>query len=167
MTADGTSPADTLDLLIVGAGFGGLCMLQKARAMGLSALVLEAAPSVGGTWYANRYPGARVDIQSLEYSFSFSEALQQEWQWTERYASQPELLRYANQVADRFDLRSGIHLNTCVTAARFDDVNRRWEIGSTGEDGAALTWRARFVVLASGPLSTPNTPAFPRGPREG
>ena len=88
MTPEGKSRADdTLDLLIVGAGFGGLCMLHKARAMGLSVLVLEAAPSVGGTWYANRYPGARVDIQSLEYSFSFSEALQQEWQWTERYAS--------------------------------------------------------------------------------
>ena len=125
MTPNGTSPADALDLLIVGAGFGGLCMLHKARAMGLSALVLEAAPSVGGTWYANRYPGARVDVQSLEYSFSFSEGLQQEWQWTERYASQPELLRYANHVADRFDLRSGIRLNTCVTAACFDDDDQR------------------------------------------
>lgn len=156
--ADSHAP---LDLLIVGAGFGGLCMLHKARAMGLSALVLEAAPSVGGTWYANRYPGARVDIQSLEYSFSFSEPLQQEWQWTERYASQPELLRYANHVADRFDLRTGIRLNTRVTSARFDDDVQRWQVGSTGEDGAAQTWRARFVVLASGPLSTPNTPAFP------
>ena len=150
-----------LDLLIVGAGFGGLCMLRKAREMGLSALVLEAAPSVGGTWYANRYPGARVDIQSLEYSFSFSEALQQEWQWSERYASQPELLRYANHVADRFELRGGIRLNTRVTSARFDDEAQRWQIGGTGADGAAQTWRARFVVLASGPLSTPNTPAFP------
>ena len=136
-------------------------MLHKARAMGLSALVLEAAPSVGGTWYANRYPGARVDVQSLEYSFSFSEALQQEWQWTERYASQPELLHYANHVADRFDLRSGIRLNTRVTAACFDDDDQRWEVRSTREDGAPQTWRARFVVLASGPLSTPNTPAFP------
>ena len=149
-----------LDLLIVGAGFGGLCMLHKARALGLSALVLEAAPSVGGTWYANRYPGARVDIQSLEYSFSFSEALQQEWQWTERYASQPELLLYANHVADRFGLRDGIHLSTRVTAARFDEAAQCWQVAGTGEDGAARSWRARFVVLASGPLSTPNTPAF-------
>ena len=161
MTPDGTSALDQLDLLIVGAGFGGLCMLTKARAMGLSARVLEASPSVGGTWYANRYPGARVDIQSLEYSFSFSETLQQEWQWTERYASQPELLRYANHVADRFDLRSGISLNTRVTTACFDDADQRWEVGSTGEDGEAQIWHARFVVLACGPLSTPNTPAFP------
>jgi cyclohexanone monooxygenase len=150
----------TLDLLIVGAGFGGLYMLHKARAMGLSAVVLEAAPSVGGTWYANRYPGARVDIQSLEYSFSFSEALQQEWQWTERYASQPELLRYANHVADRFGLRDGIRLNSRVTTARFDEDEQCWQVGATGDDGATQTWRARFLVLASGPLSTPNTPAF-------
>ena len=161
MMPEAKRPADTLDLLIVGAGFGGLCMLHKARAMGLSVVVLEAAPSVGGTWYANRYPGARVDIQSLEYSFSFSEALQQEWQWTERYASQPELLRYANHVADRFDLRGSIYLNTRVTSARFEDGQHRWEVGSVDGDDRAQTWRARFVVLASGPLSTPNTPAFP------
>lgn len=149
-----------LDLLIVGAGFSGLYMLHKARTMGLSALVLEAAPSVGGTWYANRYPGARVDIQSLEYSFSFSEDLQQEWQWTERYAAQPELLRYANHVADRFDLRRDIRLNTRVTSARFDELAQRWQVGGTAADGTPQEWQARFVVLASGPLSAPNTPAF-------
>ena len=105
------SPAATsLDMLIVGAGFAGLYMLHKARRMGLNALVVEAAPSVGGTWYHNRYPGARVDIQSMEYSFSFDEALQQEWKWSERYAPQAELLRYANHVADRFGLRDGIRL---------------------------------------------------------
>ena len=97
-------------MLIVGAGFAGLYMLHKARRMGLEALVVEAAPSVGGTWYHNRYPGARVDIQSMEYSFSFDEALQQEWKWSERYAPQAELLRYANHVADRFGLRDGIRL---------------------------------------------------------
>ena len=111
-----------LDVLIVGAGFGGLYALYKARSMGLAALAVDAAPSVGGTWYANRYPGARVDIQSLEYSFSFSEALQQEWHWTERYAAQPELLRYANHVADRFGLRDGIRLRTRVTRAHFDET---------------------------------------------
>src|SRR5262245_56611040 len=89
------SAKQTLDVLIVGAGFGGLYMLHKARMLGLKALAVEAAPGVDGTWYHNRYPGARVDVQSLEYSYSFSEALQQEWQWTERYAAQPELLRYA------------------------------------------------------------------------
>src|SRR6516165_305234 len=125
-----------VDVLIVGAGFAGLYALYKIRHMGLEALALEATPSVGGTWYANRYPGARVDIQSLEYSFSFSEALQQEWHWTERYASQPELLRYANHVADRFGLRGGIRLNARVTSARFDEDEQRWQVGATGEDGA-------------------------------
>lgn len=149
--------APPLDVLIVGAGFAGLYMLHKARGMGLSALALDAAASVGGTWYANRYPGARVDIQSLEYSFSFSEALQQAWQWTERYASQPELLRYANHVADRFGLRDGIRLRTGVTSAHFDDDTQRWRVVS--DDGQA--WTARFLVMASGPLSTPNTPEFP------
>ena len=145
-----------VDVLVVGAGFAGLYVLHKLRGMGLRVQVLEAAPSVGGTWYANRYPGARVDIQSLEYSFSFDEALQQEWHWTERYASQPELLRYANHVADRFGLRRDIHLNTRVSVVHFDEALQRWQVGS--EDGR--TWTARFVVMASGPLSTPNTPAF-------
>ena len=149
------------DLLIVGAGFGGLCMLHKARTLGLSARVLEAAPSVGGTWYANRYPGARVDIQSLEYSFSFSEALQQEWQWSERYATQPELLRYANHVADRFGLREAIRLNTRVQSLVYDDAAQRWQVVSVDEDGTAQTRLARFIVMASGPLSTPHMPAFP------
>src|SRR5262249_57656341 len=102
----------------------------KLRAMGLSALVLEAAPSVGGTWWANRYPGARVDIQSLEYSYAFDEQLQQDWHWTERYAAQPELLRYANHVADRFDLRRDIELDTRVASAHFDDGARRWRIAA-------------------------------------
>jgi cation diffusion facilitator CzcD-associated flavoprotein CzcO len=154
--ADEEAARRPLDMLIVGAGFGGLYALHKARSMGLAALALDAAPSVGGTWYANRYPGARVDIQSLEYSFSFSEALQQEWHWTERYAAQPELLRYANRVADRFGLRDGIRLNTRVTRAHFDETSHHWQVAS--EDGQ--TWSARFLVMASGPLSAPNTPAF-------
>ncbi len=145
-----------LDLLIVGAGFSGLYMLHKARGMGLSARVIEAAKSVGGTWYHNRYPGARVDIQSLEYSFGFNDALQQDWLWTERYASQPELLRYANHVADRFGLRDAISLETRMTGAEFDADDQRWHIrAATGE-----RWNAQFLVMASGPLSTPNTPAF-------
>ena len=148
--------SDTLDVLIVGAGFGGLYALHKLRGMGLKALVLEAAPSVGGTWWANRYPGARVDIQSLEYSYSFSEPLQQQWHWSERYASQPELLRYANHVADRFDLRRDIRLNARVSAAHFDEAAACWRVRS--DDGRQCN--ARFVVMAIGPLSTPNTPAF-------
>ena len=149
--------AAPLDVLIVGAGFAGLYMLHQARSLGLNALVLEAAPSVGGTWYHNRYPGARVDIQSLEYSFSSDEALQQEWRWSERYAAQPELLRYANHVADRFSLRDGIALDTRVAGAQFDEASNTWQVAST--DGRQ--WRAQFLVMASGPLSTPNKPAFP------
>ena len=155
-TASSPPSSETLDVLIVGAGFGGLYALHKLRGMGLKARVLEAAPSVGGTWWANRYPGARVDIQSLEYSYSFSEPLQQQWHWSERYASQPELLRYANHVADRFDLRRDIRLNTRVAAAHFDDAAALWRVRS--DDDRAFT--ARFVLMAIGPLSTPNTPAF-------
>ena len=148
--------APRLDLLIVGAGFSGLYMLHKARGMGFSAHAIEAAPSVGGTWYHNRYPGARVDIQSLEYSFGFDAALQQDWHWSERYAGQPELLRYANHVADRFGLRTSISLNTRMTGAEFDEGEQRWQVrAATGEQ-----WSAQFLVMASGPLSTPNTPAF-------
>ena len=146
----------SLDVLIVGAGFGGMYMLIKARSLGLKALAIESAPSVGGTWYHNRYPGARVDIQSLEYSFSFDEALQQEWRWTERYASQPELLRYANHVADRFALRDSIRLETRLAGATWDEDERRWV--ATSDEGER--WSARFLVMASGPLSAPNTPNF-------
>ena len=150
-------PHATLDLLIVGAGLAGLYMLHKARCQGLTAQVVEAAAGVGGTWYFNRYPGARVDIQSLEYSFGFDDALQQDWHWSERYAGQPELLRYANHVADRFGLRDAIQLETRIVGAAFDEAVQRWTVRA--EDGQA--WSARFLVLASGPLSTPNTPDFP------
>jgi cation diffusion facilitator CzcD-associated flavoprotein CzcO len=148
--------ARALDVLIVGAGFAGLYMLYKARRMGLKALVVEAAASVGGTWYHNRYPGARVDIQSMEYSFSFSEALQQEWHWSERYAAQPELLRYANHVADRFALRDAILLNTRIGGASFDEGANLWRVDADSGE----RWSARFLVMASGPLSAPNTPDF-------
>jgi len=151
-----TSAARSLDLLIVGAGFAGLYMLHKAREIGLRAQVIEAAPSVGGTWWHNRYPGARVDIQSMEYSFGFSDELQQDWHWTERYASQPELLRYANHVADRFGLRDGIQLNTALAGAHFDEDTQRWLAVAKG----GQVWSAQFLVMASGPLSTPNKPAF-------
>jgi cyclohexanone monooxygenase len=145
-----------LDVLIVGAGFGGLYALHRLRGMGLAVLAVDAAPSVGGTWWANRYPGARVDIQSLEYSYSFSGSLQQDWHWTERYASQPELLRYANHVADRFDLRRDLRLGTRIATARFDEATGRWHVASERGDA----WTARFVVLAAGQLSAPSTPAF-------
>lgn len=162
-----------VDMLIVGAGFSGLCMLHKARELGLNAKVVEAAAGVGGTWYHNCYPGARVDVESMEYSFQFSEALQQEWQWTERYSPQPELLKYANHIADRFEMRRDIELNTRVTGAVFDELERRWKIvarrGTSEElalaahgrdDGTSQTWSALFLIMACGPLSSPNTPSF-------
>ena len=127
-SGDGPNRAAMVDAVIVGAGFAGLYMLHKLRGLGLSARIFEAADGVGGTWYWNRYPGARVDIESQEYSYSFSDELADEWTWSERYASQPELLRYLNHVADRFDLRGDIQLKTRVTTARFDEAARRWTI---------------------------------------
>ena len=152
----------SLDVLIVGAGLAGLYMLHKVQQMGLTGQVIEAASGVGGTWFHNCYPGARVDIQSMEYSFGFSEALQQEWRWTERYAGQPELLRYANHVADRFHLRDAIQLNTRMTGAQFDEARHRWSVSVQAENasGQSGEWEAQFLVLATGPLSSPNIPDF-------
>lgn len=147
----------TLDVLIVGAGFAGLHMLYEARRRGFSARVLDAASGVGGTWFHNRYPGARVDIPSMEYSYAFSEELQQEWCWSERYAAQPELLRYANHVADRFGLRDAIQLETRVASAVFDEATSSWRV--TAERGEQ--WSARFLVMATGGLSAPSLPAYP------
>src|SRR5437667_569851 len=117
-----------VDAVIVGAGFAGLYMLHRARALGLSARVFEAGDGVGGTWYWNRYPGARCDVESVDYSYSFSEELQWEWSWTERYPTQPEILRYLNHVADRFDLRRDIRFETRVTEAVYDEATNRWYI---------------------------------------
>ncbi|MBV9504407.1 MAG: NAD(P)/FAD-dependent oxidoreductase [Acidobacteriia bacterium] len=139
------------DVVIVGAGFAGLYALHRLRSLGFSARVYEAASGVGGTWFWNRYPGARCDVESLEYSYSFSDELEQEWQWTERYASQPEILRYLNYVADRFNLRTHIQLNTRVTAAGFDETANCWTIQTDG--GSAVS--AAFFILATGCLSKP------------
>ena len=103
---------DDCDIVIVGAGFAGLYMLREARVLGLSARVIEAGSGVGGTWYWNRYPGARCDVPSMEYSFGWDDELQREWEWTERYATQPEILRYLEHVADRHDLRRDITFDT-------------------------------------------------------
>jgi cyclohexanone monooxygenase len=145
-----------VDAVIVGAGFGGLYMLYRLRGLGLSTCVFEAGEGIGGTWYWNRYPGARCDIESMDYSYSFSDELQQEWHWTERYASQPEILRYINHVADRFDLRRDIHLSTRVTEAVFDEAASRWNIRT--DRGDALS--ARFCIMATGCLSAPQAPPF-------
>jgi cyclohexanone monooxygenase len=144
------------DVVIVGAGFAGLYMLHRARQLGLSARVFEAGGGVGGTWYWNRYPGARCDIESLEYSYQFSDELQQEWAWSERYATQPEILRYLEHVADRFDLRRDIQLETRVRAAAFDEAADRWSLRAGDESCSA-----RFLIMATGCLSTANTPRFP------
>jgi cation diffusion facilitator CzcD-associated flavoprotein CzcO len=147
------------DAVIVGAGFGGMYMLHRLRVKGFSARVFETGKGVGGTWYWNRYPGARCDVESVQYSYQFSPELQQEWEWTERYATQPEILRYANHVADRFDLKRDIRFETRVTKATFDEAAHAWTVeteGVGGQGGDRVT--ARFVVTALGCLSSPNTP---------
>jgi cation diffusion facilitator CzcD-associated flavoprotein CzcO len=148
--------ARAFDAVIVGAGFAGMYMLHRLRGMGFSVRVFEAGSGVGGTWYWNRYPGARCDVESMQYSYQFSEELQQEWVWSERYAPQPEILRYANHVADRFDLRRDIQFDTRVHSALFDDGEGCWvlEVG----DGERLT--ATYCVMATGCLSSANMPKF-------
>ena len=153
------SETRSVDLVIVGAGFAGMYMLHRSRGLGLSAQVVEAGSDVGGTWYWNRYPGARCDIESMEYSFSFDEHLQQEWDWTERYASQPEILRYASHVADRFDLRRDICFDTRVTGATYDEDTGRWLVETDSGDA----FDAQFVVMATGCLSSAMTPAIEGG----
>ncbi|MBX9589988.1 MAG: NAD(P)/FAD-dependent oxidoreductase [Hyphomonadaceae bacterium] len=144
------------DVAVVGAGFAGMYMLHRLRGLGFKARVFEAGSGVGGTWYWNRYPGARCDVESVQYSYQFDAALQQEWEWSERYAAQPELLRYANHVADRFDLRCDIQFNTRVTSAVFDEADRCWTLELS--DGGRAS--ARFCVMATGCLSSPNLPQF-------
>ena len=157
MSAAQSSPAQTseaYDVIVVGAGFAGLYMLHRLRGLGFSARVYERGSGVGGTWYWNRYPGARCDVESMQYSYSFSEELQQEWDWSERYAPQAEILKYANHVADRFDLRRDIQFDTSVARAVFDEDEKSWSV--TTSDGK--TAQARFVVLATGCLSNARQP---------
>ncbi len=144
------------DAIVVGAGFAGLYALHRLRGLGMKVLVFEAGKGVGGTWFWNRYPGARCDVESLEYSYSFSEELQQEWKWPERFAAQPDILRYINHVADRFDLRRDIKLNTRVTSVEFDEAARRWMVETNQGDSVS----APFCIMASGNLSLPRVPKF-------
>ncbi len=146
--------ATSVDAVVIGAGFAGLYMLYKLRQLGLKARVFETGNGVGGTWYWNRYPGARCDVESLQYSYSFSEELQQEWQWTERYPKQAEILRYINHVADRFELRGDIQLETRVTSAAYDDAKNSWTVRTDRGD----TVVARFVISAAGCLSAARMP---------
>ena len=144
----------TFDAVVVGAGFAGMYMLYRLREHGYRAVVFERADDVGGTWYWNRYPGARCDVESLEYSYSFSDELQQEWEWSERYSGQPEILRYANHVADRFDLRCDIEFETSVLSARYQDDELNWHI--TTDRGETVV--ARHLIMATGCLSSTNLP---------
>ena len=149
-----------VDAIVIGAGFAGMYSLYKLRKLGFSTKVYERGDGVGGVWYWNRYPGAACDIDSWEYSFGFSEELQQEWVWTSRFATQPEILRYADHVADKFDLRRDIAFNTSVTGATWDDAGACWQVRSTSGDQAE-TKTCRFVIMAVGGLSTTNSPQFP------
>jgi cation diffusion facilitator CzcD-associated flavoprotein CzcO len=153
-----TTSGEHFDAVIVGAGFGGLAALRKFRdELGCSVRLLEAASGAGGVWYWNSYPGARCDVESLQYAFGFSEDLAQEWCWTERFAAQAEILSYVNHVVDRFDLARDIRFDTRVTSAQFDEETCRWSVATDAGD----RYSARYLVMATGPLSTPFTPAFP------
>ncbi|MDY7545292.1 NAD(P)/FAD-dependent oxidoreductase [Glaciimonas sp. CA11.2] len=146
--------ASDVDVVVVGAGFAGLYMLHRLRQLGLKTQVCEAGKGVGGTWYWNRYPGARCDVESMQYSYSFSEELQQEWQWTERYPKQDEILRYINHVADRFELRSDIAFETRISSAIYDAESQRWTVLTEHGD----TMSARFLITAAGCLSAARMP---------
>ena len=152
----GTSDNVDFDAVVVGAGFAGLYMLHRLRERGLRVLVLEAGTDIGGTWFWNRYPGARCDVESVDYSYSFSEELEQEWDWTERFATQPEILSYIHHVADRFNLRKDIRLEARVKSAVYDDVANSWTV--TVDGGHAVT--SRFCIMATGCLSVPRIPDF-------
>ena len=150
----GATPIPDFDAIIVGAGMSGLYQLYRLREQGLRVRVFEAGTDVGGTWYWNRYPGARFDSESYSYGYSFSKELLQEWDWSEHFAGQPETLRYLNYVADKFDLRPDIQFRSRVTAAVYDEDTRSWTI--TLEDGSRFS--SRFLITAIGPLSTPTLP---------
>jgi cation diffusion facilitator CzcD-associated flavoprotein CzcO len=144
------------DVIVVGAGIGGIYAVHRFVGQGLSVVGIEGAPGVGGVWYHNRYPGARVDLEGIYYSY-FDPDLYREWQWAERYPSQPELLAYLNFAADRWDVKRHFQFNTWVTGARFDPAANRYRV--TTDTGRTFT--GRFLVMATGPLSAARVPDFP------
>jgi cation diffusion facilitator CzcD-associated flavoprotein CzcO len=145
------------DVIIIGAGISGMYQLHRVRELGLSVRVFEAGAGVGGTWYWNRYPGARFDSESWTYGYSFSDELLREWEWSEHFAAQPETLRYCNFVADKLDLRRDIEFGSRIRAAAYDEAANEWEIQSE----AGRRTRARFLITAIGPLSAPTMPTIP------
>ena len=150
----GVAAAPEYDAIIIGAGISGLYQLYRLRELGMRVRVFEAGTGAGGTWYWNRYPGARFDSESYSYSYSFSQELLDEWNWSEHFAAQPETLRYLNHVADKFDLRRDIQFRSRVSAAHWQETTRRWDV--TLEEGSG--YRARFLITAIGPLSAPTMP---------
>jgi cation diffusion facilitator CzcD-associated flavoprotein CzcO len=156
--AHSPAPDPDYDAIIIGAGMSGLYQLYRLRELGLRVRVLEAGTNVGGTWYWNRYPGARFDSESYSYGYSFSKELLEEWDWSEHFAGQPETLRYLNHVADKFDLRRDIQFSSWVTAAHYDENARTWNVAL--EDGSQF--HTRFLITAIGPLSTPTLPRIER-----
>lgn len=156
-TGKASAPAERYDVVVVGGGFGGLYSLYRLLRQGRSVVAFEAGDDVGGTWYWNTYPGARCDLESIEYSFSFDHALEQEWDWPERYSGADDIQRYARHVAERFDLLRHIRLGTRVTSARFDEALARWTI----ETDRGETVFARYCIMATGMLSTPVLPDLP------
>ena len=153
----GRTEAATYDAIVIGAGISGMYQLHRLRGLGLRVRVLEAGDGVGGTWYWNRYPGARFDSESWTYGYSFSEEILREWEWSEHFAPQPETLRYCNFVADKLDLRRDIELGCRVAAAVYDEAADEWAVEST--DGRRM--RARLLITAIGPLSAPTMPTIP------
>src|SRR5579864_99021 len=154
--ADATAGDATqqVDVAVVGAGFAGLYLLYRLRKAGFSAVALDEADDVGGTWYWNRYPGARCDIQTIDYSYTFDPELERAWTWSEKYATQPEILRYLGFVADRYDLRRDIRFNTKVTAATWDEAAQRWLLTTNNGPGISC----RYYIMATGCLSAPKPP---------
>jgi len=148
---------EEIDAVVVGAGFSGLYMLYRLRELGLSAKVFESADDVGGTWYWNRYPGARCDVPTTDYSYTFDPELEKAWTWSEKYATQPEILDYLRFVADRYDLRPGIEFSTTVASARWDERAGLWNL--TTDRGAEV--RCRYYIMATGCLSVPKSPDVP------
>jgi len=157
MSAAATPVPHEVDVVIVGAGFAGMYLLHRMRGLGMSAIVFEAGSDVGGTWYWNRYPGARCDVESMQYSYSFDPKLEQEWHWPEVFSAQPDILRYAQHVADRYDLRRDIRFNTRVAGAEYNEGTRRWTVRT--QHGATVS--ARHCVMATGCLSSARKPDFP------
>ncbi|HAO54760.1 MAG TPA: cyclohexanone monooxygenase, partial [Gammaproteobacteria bacterium] len=146
----------TFDAVVIGAGFAGLYALYKLRKMGLSVKVFEAGDGVGGTWYWNRYPGARCDVESMEYSYSFDPELEQEWIWPDKYSKQADILKYANHVAERFNLMKDIEFETRIKSVFYERESNTWRIKTA--KGRKVV--AQFCVMAVGNLSTPRVPDF-------